>query len=98
MTRTSETRARGLRRSLIAGAVGTLALGIAAAPALADVVVYGSSGYYVAPTTVYTPAPAYTYTYTAPTYTYSAPVYTYVPRGPGIYLDTPAVGFGIGFH
>lgn len=99
MKRRLETT-RGFRRTLIAGAIGAVALGAMAAPALADVVVYGTPGYYSAPpATVYTPAPTYTYTYTEPTYTYPAPAYTYVPaRGPGFYVDTPILGVGIGFH
>ena len=86
-------RDRGFRRTLIASAVGAVALGATAAPALADVVVYGQSGYYYAPPpTTYVPAPTYTYTY-------SAPVYTYEPaHGPGVYLDTPILNLGIGFH
>jgi len=60
-------------------------------PALADTVVYG----YPPPATVYAPAPAYTYTYT-PAY---PPAYTYTyERGPGVYVDTPVLNFGIGFH
>jgi hypothetical protein len=93
------TRNRGFRRTLIAGAFGAVALGVAAAPALADTVIYGSPGYYYAPppATVYTPAPTYTYTYEAPVYSYPAPVYRY-ERGPGVYVDTPILGVGIGFH
>jgi len=64
-------------------------------PALADVVVYGQSGYYSAPPpTVYVPAPTYTYTYSAPVYRYER---TY-ERGPGVYVDTPVLNFGVGFH
>jgi hypothetical protein len=101
MTRTLESiRNRGFRRTLIAGAVGAIALGVAA-PALADTVIYGSPGYYYAPppATVYPPAPTYTYTYTyeTPVYGYPAPVYKY-ERGPGVYVDTPILGAGIGFH
>jgi hypothetical protein len=91
---------RHFARTLFTAAVGAVALGVMVTPALADVVVYGSSGYYVAPpATVYTPAPTYTYTYTEPSYVYPPPAYTYVPaRGPGFYVDTPVIGFGLGFH
>jgi len=43
------------------------------------------------------PAPAYTYTYTQPAY---PPAYSYYERdrGPGVYVDTPVLNFGIGFH
>ena len=92
MTRTESTRTRGFRRTLIGGAVGAIALGAIAAPALADVVVYGQPGYYyTAPSTVYVPAPAYTYPY-------PAPVYRTYERGPGVYVDTPVLNFGVGFH
>ena len=91
--RTETIRDRGIRRSLIAATIGAVALGATVVPALADTVVYG---YYPPPATVYTyPAPTYTYTYTQPVY--PAPVYTY-ERGPGVYIDTPVLNFGIGFH
>ena len=97
--RTESTRNRGFHRTLIAGAAGAVALGAVATPALADTL-----GYYYAPP-VYEPGPTTTttttYTYTAPTYTYTypAPAYVYEPaHGPGIYLDTPILNFGIGFH
>ena len=103
MTRmTNSTRTRGFRRALIAGAFGAVALsaGALATPALA-----GTLGYYYEDTTVYTPAPittTTTYTYTSPTYTYTEPapvtVYEHRERGPGIYLDTPILNFGIGLH
>jgi hypothetical protein len=86
------TRKRGFGRALIAATVGAVALSATVVPALADTVVYG----YPPPVTVYTPAPAYTYTYTEPVY---PPTYTYVrERGPGVYVDTPVLNFGIGFH
>lgn len=91
---TEKTRDRGFRRTLIAAAVGAVALGASVVPTLADTVVYG----YPPPATVYTytPAPTYTYTYTEPVY--PPPAY-YVPeRGPGVYVDTPVLNFGIGFH
>jgi len=94
MTRSIEsTRYRGFGRTLIAAAVGAVALGATVAPALADTVVYG----YPPPATVYAPAPAYTYTYTEPAY---PPAYTYYERerGPGVYVDTPVLNFGIGLH
>jgi WXXGXW repeat (2 copies) len=72
MTFLSEsTRSHGVRRTLIAGAIGAVALGATAAPALADVLGY----YYAQPATVNAPAPTYTYTYTytEPTTTYAAP-------------------------
>lgn len=95
--RTESTRNRGFSRVLIAGAFGAIALGAAAAPALADTVIYGSPGYYYAPpTTVYAPAPVYTYT--APTYAYPAPSYVVRERGPSVYVDTPVLGVGIGFY
>jgi len=52
------------------------------------------------PTTTTT---TYTYTYTEPTPTYVEPappvvVYEHRERGPGVYLDTPVLNFGIGFH
>jgi hypothetical protein len=81
---------RGFGRTLIAATVGAIALGATVVPALADMVVYG----YPPPATVYTPAPAYTYTYTLPVY---PPAYTY-ERGPGVYVDTPVLNFGIGFR
>jgi hypothetical protein len=91
MTRTDSTRTRGFRRTLIGGVTGAIALGAMAVPALADVVVYGQPGYYyTAPSTVYVPAPTYTYTYPAPVYTYE--------RGPGVYVDTPILNLGIGIH
>ena len=103
MTRKTENaHNRGVRRTLIAAAFGAVALGVTAVPALADTL-----GYYYDPSvTVYTPAPTTTttttYTYTSPTYTYVEPPPTYVnehrERGPGIYLDTPILNFGIGFH
>ena len=91
--RTETIRDRCFRRSLIATAIGAVALGAMVVPALADTVVYG----YPPPATVYTygPGPTYTYTYTQPVY--PAPVYTY-ERGPGVYVDTPVLNFGIGFH
>jgi len=87
------TRKRGFGRALIAATVGAVALGATVVPALADTVVYG----YPPPATVYTPVPAYTYTYTQPAY---PPAYTYYERerGPGVYVDTPVLNFGIGFH
>ncbi|MGH7123921.1 MAG: hypothetical protein ACREFI_06075 [Stellaceae bacterium] len=89
------TRNRGFRSVLAAGALAALAVSVTAAPAMADWV-YGPSGYYYAPSaTVYAPAPAYTYTYTEPAY--PAPVYGY-ERGPGVYVDTPVLNFGVGFH
>ena len=93
MTRTESTRTRGVRRILIGGAIGAIALSATALPALADVVVYGQPGYY------YT-TPSYTYVYPAPayTYTYPAPVYRTYDRGPGVYVDTPVLNFGVGFH
>jgi hypothetical protein len=103
MHMTESTRTRGFRRALIAGAFGAavLSMGAMAAPALAD-----TFGYYYDGPPVYTPAPTTTtttYTYTSPTYTYypepAPPTYVYErERGPGIYLDTPIINFGIGFH
>lgn len=105
MTRMTETiRIRGFRRALTAGAFGAMALGVAAlaTPALADTVYYESTP------PVYVPAPSTTttttYTYSSPTYTYVEPapppavVYEHHDRGPGIYLDTPIINFGVGFH
>ena len=91
MRRSIETK-RGFGRKLIAAAVGAVALGATVVPAMADAV-YG----YPPPATVYTPAPAYTYSYTQPAY---PPAYTYYERdrGPGVYVDTPVLNFGIGFH
>jgi hypothetical protein len=95
---TQSIRNRAFRRALIAGA--SVALGVMAAPALADTLGY----YYDGPPTVYT-APTTTttttYTYTTPTYTYSAPPPAYVyerERRHGIYLETPVLNFGIGVH
>jgi hypothetical protein len=107
MTRMTEsTRTRGFCRAVIAGALGALVLGVGAmaAPALADTL-----GYYYDGPPVYTPAPSTTttttYTYTSPTYTYTEPapppptyVYEHREHGPGIYLDTPILDFGIGIH
>ncbi len=94
MRRSIESK-RGFGRALIAATVGAVALGATVVPALADTVVYG--GYYPPPATVYTPAPAYTYTYTQPAY---PPAYSYYERdrGPGVYVDAPVLNFGIGFH
>jgi hypothetical protein len=64
---TESTRNPGFRRTLIAGAIGAVALGATAAPALADVLGY----YYTQPATA--PTYTYTYTYTEPTNTYVAP-------------------------
>ena len=97
MTARMSTRNRDFHRALIAGTFAAVAVGVTLAPALADTL-----GYYYeeAPTTVYTPGPTttatttYTYTYPAPP---PAPVYTR-ERGPGIYLDTPILNFGIGVH
>ena len=105
MTRMTEIRTRGFRRALTAGALGAMALGAAAmaTPALADTLGY----YYESPPPVYV-APSTTttttYTYSSPTYTYTEPapppavVYEHHDRGPGIYLDTPIINFGVGFH
>src|SRR5215472_16485579 len=107
MTRKTENaRNRGFRYAVIAGAIGAVALGVMAAPALAETLGY----YYEQPVTVYTPPPTTTtttYTYTSPprTYTYVEPapppppttVYERPARGPGLYLDTPILNFGIGF-
>jgi hypothetical protein len=102
---TESTRTRGFRRAVIAGALGAVVLGVGAmaAPAVADTL-----GYYYEGPPVYTPAPTTTttttYTYTSPTYTYypepAPPTYVYEhrERGPGIYLDTPILNFGVGFH
>ncbi len=99
---TESTRTRGFRRALIAGAFGAVALGLGAmaTPAMADTL-----GYYYDGPPVYTPAPTTTtttYTYESPTYTYTepapVPVYEHREHGPGIYLDTPVLNFGIGFH
>ena len=68
---TESTRNPGFRRTLIAGAIGAVALG--ATPALADVPGY----YYAQPTTAYTYT--YTYTYTEPANTSVAPAQ--VPTG-----------------
>ena len=104
MTRMTEsTRTRGFRRALIAGAIGVMAVGAAAmaTSALADTI------YYQSPPPAYVPAPSTTttttYTYSSPTYyTEPAPppavVYEHPDRGPGIYLDTPIINFGVGFH
>ena len=103
MTRMTEsTRTRGFRRALIAGAFGVIAVGAAtmATPALADTIYYQSPApVYVPPSTTTTT----TYTYSSPTYyTEPAPppavVYEHHDRGPGVYLDTPIINFGIGFH
>lgn len=104
MRMTEKIRTRGFRRAITAGAFGALAFGAAAmvTPALADT-------YYVQSTPpVYVPAPSTTttttYTYSSPTYTYVEPappptvVYEHHDRGPGVYLDTPVINFGIGFH
>jgi hypothetical protein len=98
---TESTRNRGFRHALIAaGAFGAIALAVAAAPALAETVIYEAPGYYYAqPTTVYTPAP--TYTVTEPVYPPAPPApptYVVRERGPGFYVDTPILGIGIGFH
>ena len=91
-------RNRAFRRALIAGA--SVALGMAAAPALADTL-----GYYYDGPPVVTPGPTttttttYTYTEPAPTYVEPAPVYVYEREhhhGAGIHLDTPILNFGIG--
>ena len=100
MTRMTE-RARnpGFRRTLIASAFGVAALSAAAAPALADTLGYYQDGPPVVVTTPgsTTTTTTYTYTYTDPPY--PPPAFGYVPeRGPGIYLDTPILNFGIGFH
>ena len=104
MTRMTESaRTRGFRRAVIAGALGAMVLGVGAmaAPALAD------GYYYYEGPPVYTPAPTTTtttYTYASPpTYTYVEPapapvIYERHERGPGIYLDTPIINFGVGFH
>ena len=90
---TEKTRDRGFRRTLIAAAIGAVALSASVVPTLADTVIYG----YPPPATVYTytPAPTYTYTYAEPVY---PPAYYVRERGPGVYVDTPIIGFGIGFH
>jgi len=104
MKRKIETmRNRGFRRALIAGAVGAVALGAGAiaTPALADTL-----GYYYDGPPVYAPTrttTTTTYTYTSPIYTYVEPappvvVYEHRERGPGVYLDTPVLNLGIGFH
>jgi hypothetical protein len=99
MKRITSTRTRGFRRTLIASAFGAVALGMTAAPALADTFGYYYDG---PPTTVVTPAPTTT---TTTTYTYTEPAPTYVyererehEHGAGIHLDTPILNFGIGFH
>jgi hypothetical protein len=94
---TQSIRNRAFRRALIAGA--SVALGVIAAPALADTL-----GYYYDGPPVVTPAPTTT---TTTTYTYTEPAPTYVyerehdrdrDHGAGIHLDTPIFNFGIGFH
>ena len=102
---TESIRNRAFRRALIAGA--SMALGLMAAPALADTL-----GYYYDGPPVVTPGPTTTttttYTYTepgptyvepAPTYVEPAPVYVYEREhhhGAGIHVDTPILNFGIG--
>jgi hypothetical protein len=97
---TPSTRNGGFRRALIAGAFGAVALGLTAAPALADTFGYYYDG---PPTTVETPG----WTTTTTTYYRTEPVPAYVyererdrdrDHGAGIHLDTPILNFGIGFH
>ena len=96
---TQSIRNRAFRRALIAGA--SVALGVMAAPALADTLGYYYDGPPVVtrgPTTTTT-----TYTYTEPTPAYIEPAPTYVyerehHHGAGIHLETPIVNFGIGIH
>lgn len=100
---TESTRTRGFRRAVTAGVFGAIALalgaGAMATPALADTL-----GYYYDGPPVYTPGPTTTttttYSYTSPTYVAPPPpvVYEHRERGPGIYLDTPVLNFGVGFH
>lgn len=111
MRMTEKIRTRGFRRALTAGAFGAIAFGAAAivTPALADTYYVESPPpvYVPAPSTTTTT----TYTYSSPTYTYVEPAPTYVEpappptvvyehhdRGPGVYLDTPVINLGIGFH
>ena len=98
--RTESTRNRHFRCALIAGAFGAIALGVTAAPALADTIGYYYDG---PPTTVVTPAPTtttttYTYTEPAPTYVYEREHERDRDHGAGVHLDTPIFNFGIGFH
>ena len=98
MTRIENIRRNGLRRMVIAGALGAATL--ASAPALAD------TYYYDAPPVI---EQGPTTTSTTTTYTYTAappaPVYTYErerdrdrDHGAGIHVDTPILNFGIGIH
>jgi len=98
--RTESPRNCGFRHALIAGAFGAVALGLTAAPALADTFGYYYDG---PPTTVETPG----WTTTTTTYyrTEPAPAYVYErerdrdrDHGAGIHLDTPILNFGIGIH
>ena len=98
---TQSIRTRAFRRALIAGA--SVALGVMAAPALADTLGYYYDGPPVVTQGPTTTTTTYTYTYTEPTPTYVEPAPAYVyerehRHGPGIYLDTPILNFGIGVH
>jgi len=78
-------RHRGLRNSLIAGGVAAVAMGVAATPAFADVIVQRTTTYGTPPAvTVETPAPAQSVVVEAPaptiTVTHPAPATTYVQR------------------
>jgi hypothetical protein len=98
--RTESTRSRGFRSALIAGAFGAVALGLTAAPALADEYYYDAP-----PTTVVTPGSTTTTTTYYRTEPAPPPAYVYErerdrdrDHGAGIHLDTPIFNFGIGFH
>ncbi len=87
---------RGTER-LIAGALGVLALGMTAMPALADTYYYDAP-----PTSEQTTTTTTTYTNTEPSRTY---VYERErerdrdrDHGAGIHVDTPILNFGIGIH
>ena len=96
--RTESPRNCGFRHALIAGAFGAVALGLTAAPALADEYYYDGP-----PTTLVTPGSTTmttTYYRTEPA---PPPAYVYErdrdrDHGAGIHLDTPILNFGIGIH
>src|SRR6266404_6095675 len=88
---TQSIRNRAFRRTLIAGA--SVALGVMAAPALADTL-----GYYYDGPPVVTPAP--TTTTTTTTYTYTEPAPIYVEQAPTYVYEreqtpTPAQQAGV---
>jgi hypothetical protein len=94
---TENTRNLGVRRTLIAGAIGAAALGATEAPALADVLgyYYAQPGYiYTEPTTTYVaPVPAPNGTTTTTTTTYNSVVTApTAPPAPRVEVIPPSPG------